>query len=105
MQARCPALAGRPWAQDYDPAGAQHSKRPHHPRITGDHAIDKPGAWWQQLQEAQANVGSGITETKCAVLPPPPWAPALGAQRGTIVTEGAKHGCVKNEKRYAPAAL
>lgn len=108
LQAGSPQVVpGRPWAQEYDPRGASSSPRPHHPRISDPAVADRPGAWWDHVQEQQA-AGEFDNEDKVlrhAVVPRPPWLPARPLAYDDSQNKNGRHGCGANEMRYMPRTV
>ena len=107
------ALEGRPWATQYNARGAHHTTRPHHPRITEPGAEDRPGAWWDRLQNVSAaDAGRAATAgSQCggakhgsahSVMAPAPWNGGTEAKYDEFANRNGCHGCVANEMRYMP---
>ena len=102
--------AGRPWAQEYDPRGAQGSPRPHHMRVSDPAYADRPGAWWDHV-EAMAAAPQAAAEQdgdhsiRHSVLPRAPWLPARSMAYEDSENKNGRHGCLANEMRYMPRTV
>jgi hypothetical protein len=106
---RVPQLSGRPYAAEYDPYGAVGSKKTHHARVTDPGVQDRPGSWWQRLQDASAAVpeqpDADSSPIVRSVLPSAPWQPAQTVNYDEFKKTKGRHGCVANEMRYMPRTV